>query len=253
MKKVYLLLAMAMLVAVSCSHKPVIGISASHGNTASSSSGGDSYVESVRRAGGIPLILPFTTDSLAICEMLDHIDGLIMTGGEDVNPARYGHDTIPELGTVNDRRDTFDLCLVRNAVRRGIPVLGICRGEQVTNVALGGTLWQDIPAQVDTMLVHRQPESASVKTQTIYISEGSRLREIIGCDSLLTNSKHHQAVRDIAPSLKVTAVAADGVVEAYESVANDLVLGIQSHPEAFARDGEEPYLSIFRDLVKRSR
>lgn len=199
------------------------------------------------------MILPFTTDSLEICEMLEHVDGLIMTGGEDVNPQRYGHEAIPELGSVNDARDTFDLCLIRNAVRMRLPILGICRGSQVTNVALGGTLWQDIPSQIETELVHKQPESASVATQTIVIAPDSRLHSIIGSDSLYTNSKHHQCVRDIAPGLRVVATACDGVVEAYESVDGNQILCIQSHPEAFARDGKEPYLAIFRDLVDRAR
>ena len=148
MKRHIIILALCAAVAACAnpdSGRPVIGIAATHSST--SSSVGDSYIEAVRNAGGVPVIIPFTTDSLAVEANLDLIDGLLMPGGEDVNPARYGHEAIPELGKVNDPRDTFDLMLIRCAVRRSIPVLGICRGEQAINVALGGTLWQDLPSQ----------------------------------------------------------------------------------------------------------
>ena len=251
MRRTFAAIACILLAAGCCSHKPVIGVSASHSST--SSAGSDSYIEAIRNAGGIPLIIPFTTDSTAICEALDLVDALVMTGGEDVNPARYGEEPHECLGKVNEPRDTFDIMLVQTACRRGLPILGICRGEQVINVALGGSLWQDIPSQVDTTLHHKQAEKDPCATQTIFIEHGSRLASIVGCDTLRVNSHHHQAVKEIAPGLKVTARTSDGVVEAYESIDGDRIMAIQSHPEAFARHGMYPYLYIFEDLVSRAR
>ncbi len=252
MRRIASLFAACALIGACCSQtKPVIGISAAHGSTSSSVS--DSYVEAVRNAGGIPVIIPFTTDSTRLCEALDLVDAVIMTGGEDVNPAYYGEEPIPQLGKVNEARDTFDIMFARTAYKRGLPMLCICRGEQALNVALGGSLWQDIPAQVDTILRHKQSERGSIATQTISIVPGSRLAEIVGCDTLAVNSMHHQAVKQIAPGLEVIATTCDGVVEAYQSIDSEQVLAVQFHPEAFAKSGIYPYLYIFEDLVRRAR
>ena len=231
------------------------------------------YSDAVRLAGGIPVLIPVLRDSVVISELVRHLDGVILSGGEDIDPQYYGEEPIPELGTVNAPRDTFDVLLIRTALRQYKPILAICRGEQVLNVALGGSLYQDIPSQIPASeLKHRQDEPATVATQTIAIAEGSRLRQIVGVDSLAVNSHHHQAVKDLAPGLVITARASDGVVEAYESVPGwdftdgsiwtsstrfgqqgQLILAVQFHPEAFAQAGDPLFLKIFQDLVSRAR
>lgn len=241
---------------------PLIGISC--GGNESRTSVKTTYVDAVRLAGGIPVLIPMLRDSAAVEALVRGLDGVIMSGGEDIDPLYFGEEHLPELGEVNAPRDTSDVLIIRTALRLGKPILGICRGEQVLNVVLGGTLYQDIPSQIpDSELLHRQEEPATVATQTIIIKPGSRLSRILGADSIAVNSFHHQAVKDLAPGLQVTACASDGVIEAYESVPDaadpygrplkDRILAVQFHPEAFAQAGDPTFLRIFRDLVARAR
>lgn len=253
------------------SNAPLIGISCGGSETMTTLK--TTYSDAVRLAGGIPVLIPVLRDSVVISELVRHLDGVILSGGEDIDPQYYGEEPIPELGTVNAPRDTFDVLLIRTALRQYKPILAICRGEQVLNVALGGSLYQDIPSQIPASeLKHRQDEPATVATQTIVIAEGSRLRQIVGVDSLAVNSHHHQAVKDLAPGLVITARTSDGIVEAYESLPGwdftdgsiwtsstrfgqqgQLILAVQFHPEAFAQAGDPLFLKIFQDLVSRAR
>ena len=236
------------------------------------------YSDAVRLAGGLPVLIPVTRDSLTVEALVGRLDAVILSGGEDIDPAYFGEEHLPELGAVNAPRDTFDVLLIRVALRQGKPLLGICRGEQVLNVVLGGTLYQDIPSQIPaSQLHHRQTEPSTVATQTITIEPGSRLAQILGATQIGVNSHHHQAVKDLAPGLIVTARTEDGVVEAYESLpgwfyteagnkgtlkqgpsgqdaANQgaCILATQFHPEAFTQAGDPVFLRIFQDLVARA-
>ena len=248
--------------AATADNAPLIGISCGGSETMTTLK--TTYSDAVRLAGGIPVLIPLTKDSLAMEALVRRLDGVILSGGEDIDPLYFGEEHLPELGTVNAPRDTFDVLLIRVALRQGKPLLGICRGEQVLNVVLGGTLYQDIPSQIPaSQLHHRQEEPSTVATQTITIEPGSRLAGILGDAEIGVNSHHHQAVKDLAPGLVVTARTEDGIVEAYESIPaasdpygkplQDRILAVQFHPEAFTQAGSPTFLKIFQDLVSRAR
>lgn len=227
---------------------PVIGITATpsagrHVVTAD-------YVTAVTLAGGIPVLLPATADPQQTEATLDRIDGVLLTGGVDVDPAYYGEQRHPMLGEVNDARDAFEMLLIDRAVRRGMPVFGICRGMQVLNVALGGTLWQDIPSQVPEAGNHSQGDSTTLIAHTVLIEPGTVSAQVMGVTSVETNSRHHQSVCKVAPTLKVTAWSTDGIDEMLEGYPERPILAVQWHPENFvAADGDKVMLRFFRFLA----
>lgn len=218
--------------------KPIIGI------TPSITAGTDSrpgrrftlpanYVEAVAAAGGLPLIL--APQDGPVDPVLDLLDGLILSGGPDIRPSRYGDQEVhPSVYGVDDLRDAFELALTAGAIRRGLPLLGICRGCQVLNVALGGTLIQDIPDQYDTDIGHRQSDQQipdAEPSHDVAVEPGSLLETVYGATRLQTNSFHHQAIRDIAPGLRLAGRAPDGIIEAVWQPEAPWVLGVQWHPE----------------------
>ena len=238
-------LSLLLLISVcSCSKQssPLIGISCGR-----SASGGitlaTTYTEAVVRAGGIPVVLPIVDDPALAESILAKLDGVIFSGGPDVAPAEYGEEVLNETVYVDEVRDRSDLLLARAALASGKPVLAICRGEQLMNVVLGGTLYQDIPTQVDTVVKHSGAE------HRIGVEKGSVLYDLFAQDSLTVNSFHHQAVKDIAAGSRITARAADGIVEAYE---NGKVLAVQFHPEKMAQD-DESWLALFRHFIDSAR
>ncbi len=252
--------ALVLLLLAGCARggAPVVGISAGWDRGRIDVS--DAYAVAVRAAGGVPVVLPPVLSFHEAVEALSHVDALILTGGEDVDPARYGEGIWNETVEVNYRRDTSDFLLARAALDAGLPILGICRGEQLMNVVLGGTLYQDLPTQYTTQktsvngtasaIKHRQSEPDGVGTHMIYLEPDSRLREILGADSLMVNSFHHQAVKEPGAGVRVVARAADGVVEAWEY---DGIVCVQFHPELlYARGGDTTFLPIFQDLVHRA-
>ena len=271
MRRLFILLTGSLLLAGCATLRPVsngpdsaplIGISCGGDGTRTSVK--TTYIDAVRLAGGVPVLIPLLRDSLAMEALVRRLDGVILSGGEDIDPLYFGEEHLPGLGEVNAPRDTADVLLIRIALRQGKPLLGICRGEQVLNVVMGGTLWQDIPSQIpESQLHHRQEEPSTVATQSIAIEPGSRLAGILGVREISVNSHHHQAVKDLAPGLVVTARTGDGVVEAYESIPEasdpygkplqDRILAVQFHPEAFAQAGDPTFLKIFQDLVARTR
>ena len=264
MKRLFLLAAVLLGAASGLFAKtPVIGVS---GYTASGSCRvGMTYVNSIRMAGGVPLVIPVTSDDAQIEAILSAIDGLVMTGGEDFDPLKwYGEEPVRGLGEVVPARDEFDVKLVRAAVAKGIPVLGICRGEQLLAVAFGGSLWQDIPSQVkDSYVKHNQGSTASAfGTHAISIEKGSLLSRVLdGRTSAVVNSFHHQAIKAVPQGLSVVATAADGIVEAVERSGRlapeygdggAMILGVQFHPEAITSGGNTEFLPIFQKLVQEA-
>ena len=176
------------------------------------------YVEGVVGAGGAPVVLPPAGDERAAEAVVESLDGLLLSGGSDLDPRYYGEEPVPELGPTIPERDAFEMALVGLALRRGMPVFGICRGMQVLNVALGGTLYQDLPSQWDgDVLKHRQATPKWQPTHEVEVRDGSYIAEVMGRDVVKVNSYHHQGIKDLAEGLVVTGRSADGVIEAVEA------------------------------------
>ena len=191
---------------------------------------GSGYVNGIARTGGTPLILPLLDAQPATyAAMLESVDGVILTGGEDPAPHLYGEEPLQRLGDVEYERDLAELALIKLAMEQKKPILGICRGMQILNVACGGTLIQDIPSQVPGAFQHAQKGSRQYGAHKVQLSPGF-VADALGQQEVLVNTSHHQAVKDVAPGFKATAVAADGVIEAIESL-DGLHIGVQWHPE----------------------
>jgi putative glutamine amidotransferase len=196
------------------------------------------YTVSIRGAGLLPLVLP-VLDPADAEAALDGVAGLVLTGGEDVNPARYGAAPHAELGDVHDGRDAFETALVHAARARGLPTLAICRGVQILNVALGGTLIQDLPSEWKGDVVHDGDWARTARVHEVTVAPGSRLETSLGTTHPVVNSMHHQAVRSVAPSLVAVAHAPDGVVEGVEWPGDDWwMVGVQWHPEELTASPE---------------
>ena len=208
------------------------------------------YVAGVAQAGGTPMILPPLPGTAE--EVAGRIDGLLLCGGSDLDPGYYGEEPIPELGATLPERDAFEMALVEQAFERGIPVFGICRGLQVLNVALGGTLYQDLPSQLSTdgSIAHRQQMPKWQWTHEVEVDGDSSIARIMETDGLRVNSYHHQAVKDLADGLVVAANASDGVVEAVESpnLSERWLVGVQWHAEAM-RDAGPTHRNLFEAHV----
>ena len=200
------------------------------------------YVEGVAGAGGAPVVLPPAGDERAAEAVIQSLDGLLLSGGSDLDPGYYGEEPVPELGVTLPERDAFEMALVGLALRRGMPVFGICRGMQVLNVALGGTLYQDLPSQwKPDLLKHRQDTPKWQPTHEVRVRDGSYIAEVMGRESVKVNSYHHQGIRVLAEGLVVTGRSSDGVVEAVEAVdlSERWLLGVQWHAEAMRGVGPQ--------------
>ena len=235
--------------------KPLIGISSYSESDVVKA--GRTYIESVRKAGGIAIVIPITTNVEQIDEILERIDALVMIGGEDLSPFYYKEEPNRFLGEVAPERDVFDIELIKKAHKKGIPILGVCRGEQALNVALGGTLFQDIPSQVSGSVQHNQKAPRNYGAHSIKVEENTLLYSLLkkGLDKnnhIRVNSFHHQAVKDLGKGLKITARALDGVVEAIES-EDGKALGVQFHPEGFVYSGDDTFLPIFKWIVDKAK
>jgi putative glutamine amidotransferase len=188
------------------------------------------YAKAVEQAGGLPVVLPPLAHH-AIDGLLDRLSGVCLSGGPDLDPAAYGAEPHPELGTIEPQLDAFEVAVAQRADARGLPVLGICRGCQALNVARGGTLHQHLPDVTDGSIAHRQTESGRETTHTVNVQAGSRLAGIVGPGKLDVNSFHHQAVDTLGHGLRAVAWAPDGVIEAIEGDGAALYLGVQWHVE----------------------
>jgi putative glutamine amidotransferase len=209
------------------------------------------YVRSVDRAGGMPLVLaPMAPDRLG--DMLGLVRGLVLTGGSDVDPGFYGARPHPNLGRVVPERDVFEIALTVEALRRGLPILGICRGHQVLNVATGGTLIQDIPSEVAGAAEHDPERERWETAHDVRILPGTRLRAILGKEKLAVNSFHHQAVDKVGQGLAISAWSqGDRVIEAIE-MPGRFVMGVQWHPEGFWNQADG-FQALFDALVAAAR
>ena len=241
--------------------RPVIGITssllvetASHGTFTRHSLTVD-YSDAIHAAGGVPIILPFNVELAS--EMFELVDGIIVSGGADLDPARFGDTEVhPQTYDIIPERDEAELALARMAIERDKPLLGICRGIQVMNVALGGTLYQDIASQFSDSVAHRQQTRAIPAAEpghTVTVAQGSLLERIFGSGLISVNSFHHQAVKEIAPELAPTGWSDDGTIEAIEHPDARFALGVQWHPELmFKRSSQQlaPFTALVESCLK---
>ena len=257
-------------------HKhPLIGITGNFGEKGCELAEG--YYLSVLKAGGTPVVIPPHNDKEALITLLETLDGIVFSGGGDINPLLLGEEPLPQLHSVCPKRDEPELFLAREAFHRQIPMLGICRGIQVMAAALGGKVYQDIYAQKDPsksplkgetsftgfspfkgelegVLKHSQDMPRHYASHTVNIKEGSVLQSAFGNkQSIAVNSFHHQAVSDPGPHLCVSAISPDGIIEAVESSEHKALLGVQWHPECFILNNDETHMSVFRWLITEAR
>jgi putative glutamine amidotransferase len=207
---------------------------------------GERYLDSVRSAGGLPVILTPVHGS-AIDPLLERLDAVCLSGGPDLHPSAYGAEAHDELGPTEPELDLFELALARRAARHCLPVLGICRGAQVLNVALGGTLHQHLP-DLSTEIEHRQQAQGRQVTHDVTLAPDSRLAKLMGRSELSVNSFHHQAPATLGQGLQVVGKAKDGTIEAIESTANAFVFGVQWHAECLVETPE--HFALFEALVQ---
>jgi putative glutamine amidotransferase len=229
---------------VNQSERPVIGVAFPKPD----------YLKSLERAGAEPFVLKPERDALP--DALDKVDGVLLTGGADVDPVRYGeaerHDTVE----IDADRDEYEIGLTRLALDRSLPILAICRGVQLLNVVAGGTLLQDIRTSLPESLTHRRAKPARVKktrAHDVAVVPGTRLASLLEGTTrksghLAVNSRHHQSVKDVAPGFVVSATAPDGIVEAIERAGRGFCVGVQWHPENYWRTGE--FSELFEGLVE---
>lgn len=211
------------------------------------------YLQAIEDAGGLPLILPLTATPSGLRSLLTRLHGLVLTGsGPDLPPGLYGERQRYDYPLMSRQRADFETGLARLVQRAGVPTLGLCGGMQSLNVGLGGTLYQDIPSQLSLSLRHRQSAAAEKPSHWVEVRPESLLQRILGRGRIRVNSSHHQSVKRVAPSLTVSAVAPDGVIEAIESRRHPFLLGVQWHPEFLYRhDGMAR--RIFASFVKAAR
>jgi len=190
------------------------------------------YVHAIENAGGVPVLIPMLNDVSLLESLLVRLDGFLFSGGVDIDSGQYHEDAHPHLGEVDHRLDDLELFLVRWALRENMPVLGICRGMQLLNVALGGSLYQDLESQNPEAIVHcRRELPRNTLIHSIHITEGSQMEKVLGTNEMWINSLHHQSVKDLGQGVSISGRAEDGVAELLEVAGYSFVIGIQGHPE----------------------
>jgi len=208
------------------------------------------YAEAIANSGGLPLALPHRPELAE--RYLDLIDGVLITGGDfDVDPALFGDTVVHETVKIKDHRTNFELLMTKAALARNMPVLGICGGQQLLHVILGGKLIQHIPDSVPDALAHEQPNPRDEAGHSVMIEPGTLLHRIVGEDSLAVNSAHHQAALDAPEGVVANAYAADGVIEGIEATAYDFCLGVQWHPEFDICEGDKKIIKAFVDAARQ--
>ena len=240
--------------------KPIIGIAGSEIRDAEGPFYGyrrsyvnEDYVDSVVQNGGIPYIIPFTANDEVVIGQIEHVQGLILSGGHDIDPHLYGEELQPNIGEIWPARDHFDMLLLKIAEEKGLPILGVCRGAQLINVAHGGNLYQDAGYRKEKTLKHNQGHTPDLPTHGVKLKEGSLLARTIGKTKFLVNSFHHQLIKDVAPDLREVATATDGVPEGLENDQGN-ILAVQWHPEMLHKNPNTPYMNnLFKFVVENAK
>jgi len=236
--------------------KPIIGVTGYYHPYSREVSGvfvGEDYTEGVSRAGGIPVVIPFLESEEDVKAMASRLDGLLLSGGFDMDPQMFGEQPIPGMGEVTPERDWLESILFKEMHAAGKPIFGICRGMQIMNIMMGGNVYQDLPSQKEgELLQHSQRAPRWYGAHTVTVTEGTLLHAVFGTTRIRTNSFHHQAVRDVPDSLLVSAVADDGVIEAIEAKEGPFLVGVQWHPENMWRR-EPRVLKLFEAFVDAAK
>lgn len=230
--------------------KPKIGITPNYDYEKDVISINRGYCDAIQKSGGLGIILPLNEDMDFLQSIIQECDGFLLSGGSDVDAKYYGEVNLPVNGRISPIRDRVELFIAKKAIEDNKPVMGICRGIQIMNVAMGGSLYQDIYSQIKDkeILKHFQDAPKWYPTHEIYIEKGSRVREIMGLERLEVNSFHHQAVKDLAPGMKATSRTYDGIIESIEYSGHRFAIGVQWHPELmWQRD--PVFLNLFAELV----
>ncbi len=231
--------------------KPVIGITSDYESDRNSFSVDKHYIQAVGQTGGTPVILPFINErekTSAIESTVSHIDALIISGGDfDIDPVYYNEARHRKIGRLIPERTAYEFALFKAALDKNLPILGICNGLQLINIAFGGSLYQDLPEQLKTPLIHEK--RGSKPRHNIFIDPQSILYTTLQTTEIEVTSTHHQAIKFLAPKLKATAWAQDGVIEAVESTANRFVIGVQWHPERLINDNHI-WKGLFNKLIQ---
>ena len=236
--------------------RPIIGVTPSLESGEHKIYTPTSYPKAIIEAGGNPVFFNFTRDDEMIDAYAAMVDGVLFSGGDDVDPSTYGEEQIWGCGDVVPLRDDFEIKLLKVLVEKypEKPILGICRGAQVLNVGMGGTLYQDLRSQKEGCIRHQQQQSSHYASHKAIVEEGSLLHRIYGCTEVKVNSFHHQAVKDLAPGMRLTAVASDGVVEGFEKPDHPYFVAVQWHPERLVEGPHHPdHKPLFKSFVDACR
>ncbi len=207
------------------------------------------YFNGIIAAGGLPLMLPLTEDTQLLDQAIEECRGLLFTGGQDVSPSVYRENKIEQCGECSPERDAMEDYLLHTAMQIDLPILGICRGIQFINAALGGTLWQDIPSQFPTDLIHCQKPPYDKPVHDVIIEKNSPLHDLLQTECLPVNSYHHQGVRELSPMLRCMAQSTDGLIEAVYAPSQRFLWAVQWHPE-FSFMNDENSLRIFQSFIE---
>ncbi|MFC4618493.1 gamma-glutamyl-gamma-aminobutyrate hydrolase family protein [Camelliibacillus cellulosilyticus] len=209
----------------------------------------EEYLNATLETGGIPFITPYLKNPNHIHAVFDKIDGILLTGGDDIDPYRYGEEPMPGMGKISPERDHFEDLFIKEALSRHVPILAICRGMLMLNVAAGGTLYQDLATQHGAPLLHYQNAPRDHTVHTVQINKGTQLYQALGSETIRVNSFHHQAVKTLAPGFVTAATAGDNVIEAIENPNYPFVLGIQWHPGSLTKK-EAHARGLFRSFIQ---
>ncbi|HLR08792.1 MAG TPA: gamma-glutamyl-gamma-aminobutyrate hydrolase family protein [Bacillota bacterium] len=234
--------------------KPLIGITPSMEIDEANYMTTNDNVRAVVESGGLPVIVPYLLKETDIEEITVTIDGLYATGGYDIDPTLFGEEPHPHLGTIIPARDTFEIMLVKKMLEKNKPILAVCRGSQILNLAAGGDMYQDIYAQTDReLLQHQQKAPQDHASHFVHVREDSLLKRLVQMDKLRVNSRHHQANRTVQKPLQISGKASDMIIEAVESMAHTFVLGVQWHPENMFVSGDKVSQRIFQGFINACR
>jgi putative glutamine amidotransferase len=234
--------------------KPFIGITPGYDADKDISFIKSGYYEGVLKAGGLPVLIPLNINEDILNDYFNRCDGFLLSGGSDIDAMLYGENNLPANGEISPLRDLMEVFIVKKAIELNKPILGICRGIQVMNVAQGGTLYQDMGTQIKDREVIKHDQSAPkwYPTHNVKIENGSIVRSLLGKDQIRVNSFHHQAVKDVAKDFWVTSSSEDGIIESIEHKNHIFALGVQWHPELMWKENDE-FLKFFKELVVKSQ